>query len=350
MAPPAIYRRAWTMVAVPPDPASPQLVATLGPASLELAPDLAAAGATSFRLNASHLSVSGLVQAFERVRGELPGCSVVVDLQGAKMRLGELGERTVQAGERVRLVLDAGAGPARDGVPLPHARDGVPLPHPELFDAVEPGETLSNDDDRLRLRVEEVGEGDMVVTCLVDGRLRPRTGVNVLEHPVHLSDLTEVDDAKVRALAAHHDSRLAFAFSFLSTEAQVEQLRRRAPACPVVGKIERREATENVRALERAVDTVWICRGDLGAQLGPAAMARFVGGYDPRATTRPVLMAGQVLEHLTRHAQPTRSEVCHLHDLLARGYAGLVLSDETAIGDDPVRAVSTAATLLRALG
>jgi pyruvate kinase len=61
-------------------------------------------------------------------------------------------------------------------------------------------------------------------------------------------------------------------------------------------------------------------------------------------------MAGQVLEHLTQHADPTRSEVCHLHDLLARGYAGIVLSDETAIGADPLRATLLAAELLAELG
>ena len=59
-------------------------------------------------------------------------------------------------------------------------------------------------------------------------------------------------------------------------------------------------------------------------------------------------MAGQVLEHLTEHAEPTRSEVCHLYDLLARGYAGIVLSDETAIGAHPARAVAQAAALVRA--
>ena len=59
-------------------------------------------------------------------------------------------------------------------------------------------------------------------------------------------------------------------------------------------------------------------------------------------------MAGQVFEHLTRHASPTRSEVCHLHDLCVRGYAGIVLSDETAIGSSPVDAVRTARELLDA--
>jgi pyruvate kinase len=98
------------------------------------------------------------------------------------------------------------------------------------------------------------------------------------------------------------------------------------------------------------VDALWVCRGDLGEQLGPAALARFVGSFSPADLPRPVLMAGQVLEHLTEHAEPTRSEVCHLFDLWQRGYAGVVLSDETAIGRRPAHAVARAASLVRAFG
>ncbi len=137
---------------------------------------------------------------------------------------------------------------------------------------------------------------------------------------------------------------LAFSFMFDGTEAA--WLRHAAPGCGVVGKVERQEALDSLDDIAASVDAVWICRGDLGAQLGPAALARGVAALDPVRVPVPVLMAGQVLEHLTRHAQPTRSEVCHLFDLVARGFAGIVLSDETAIGDDPVHAVATAADLL----
>ncbi len=65
------------------------------------------------------------------------------------------------------------------------------------------------------------------------------------------------------------------------------------------------------------VDAVWICRGDLGAQLGAAELARVVAAIEPARLPVPVLMAGQVLEHLTSHPEPTRSEVCHLFDLVA---------------------------------
>jgi pyruvate kinase len=116
----------------------------------------------------------------------------------------------------------------------------------------------------------------------------------------------------------------------------------------VAAKIERREAAHAIASIAGRVDAIWICRGDLGVQLGAPGLARFVASLRPSAFRVPVLMAGQVLEHLTRHRQPTRSEVCHLFDLADRGYRGFVLSDETAIGDDPLNAVETATSLLRA--
>jgi pyruvate kinase len=114
----------------------------------------------------------------------------------------------------------------------------------------------------------------------------------------------------------------------------------------VVGKVERSEALADLDQISARTDAVWICRGDLGAQLGLGALARTVAAIDPVRHPVPVLMAGQVLEHLTEHETPTRSEVCHLFDLVSRGFAGIVLSDETAIGRDPVHAVATAGRLL----
>jgi pyruvate kinase len=206
------------------------------------------------------------------------------------------------------------------------------------------GDTLSCDDDRLRFRVEAATPQALETVSLREGPLRARKGVNVLEHPVALEDLTLGDQTRLDAVADLPG--VAFAFSFMSDGAEADWVRRRVPGAIVVGKVEREEAIRSLPALDRRVDATWICRGDLGAQLGMPAMARFVAGLDPRSLTHPVVMAGQVLEHLTAHAEPTRSEVCHLWDLVARGYAGFVLSDETAIGEDPVRAVERAAGLL----
>ena len=126
-------------------------------------------------------------------------------------------------------------------------------------------------------------------------------------------------------------------------------IRSLAPELHLVAKVERQEAIDHLPALYGAADELWICRGDLGAQLGIGSLARWLHRFVPRNGAKPTLIAGQVLEHLTHHASPTRSEVCHLFDLLSRGYAGVVLSDETAVGRDPIQATTTCADLLRDL-
>ncbi len=308
-----------------------QIIATIGPASLALAAGLQNAGATAFRLNASHLRLEELAGQAAYLRDALPDCPLTIDLQGAKMRVGKFAPREVRVGESFRFALAASG-------------QEIPLPHREIFAAVAPGETLSCDDARLRFRITSSSPELLEAVALVDGTLQPRKGVNVLEHPIFPLDLSEFDQECVRATAGL--GGVGFAFSFMNDGDEADWIRRRGPGCAVVGKIERREATENISRIGSKVNAVWICRGDLGAQLGPALMARWIASYDPRPERCPVLMAGQVLEHLTSHPAPTRSEVCHLFDLVERGYAGFVLSDETAIGVDPVGAVRILRSLL----
>jgi pyruvate kinase len=115
--------------------------------------------------------------------------------------------------------------------------------------------------------------------------------------------------------------------------------------CAAAAKIERASAVADLSRIARRCDEVWICRGDLGAELGLQAMAEAVHDVTAAVRTLPVptLLAGQVLEHMTRHPTPTRSEMCHLYDVLSSGFAGVVLSDETAIGEFPAESVRVAA-------
>jgi pyruvate kinase len=310
----------------------PALVATIGPASQGAARRLVEAGATALRLNASHAKPEEVRDSVRQIRAELPLTPIVVDLQGAKMRLGRFAPRPVRPGEIVCF------RPS-----LVDATD-IPLPHPEVFVQVQPGETLSVDDGRIRLAVLHVDADRLEARPLADGVLRARKGVNVAEHPVVLDDLIPEDRSVCELLAGA--AGVEWALSFVADGRELRWLRGRVGTAPVVAKIERAEAVAHLPEIAAAADALWICRGDLGAQLGPAALARFVSSFEPRTWARPVLLAGQVLEHLTRHREPTRSEVCHLYDILARGYAGIVLSDETAIGADPEYAVRVAARLL----
>jgi pyruvate kinase len=317
----------------PVDRTALQLVVTVGPASLPHVGAMAGAGATAFRLNASHLDAAALADALQVIADACPDAQVVVDLQGAKMRLGALVVTEVGEGQVVRFGAE---GQADLGVA-----------HPELFRQARRGDTLSVDDGRVRFVVERVGEGWLEARAIGAGRMVPRKGINVEQHPVSLEGLTP-RDREACELAAARGVR-TFAYSFMTDGHEAAWVRDAVRGACVVGKVEREESAARLGELSQRVDAAWICRGDLGAQLGPAALARFVGRVDPRRCPVPLLMAGQVLEHLTDHREPTRSEVCHLFDLLDRGFAGIVLSDETAIGRDPVHATGVAASLLASL-
>jgi pyruvate kinase len=314
---------------------APRLVVTLGPSTTGRVAELREAGATEFRLNAAHMSAAAASALVRQVGCEAPGARCVVDLQGAKMRLGDFEPRGVEAGQAVRFVL------------TPTSR-AIPVPHPELFQAIQPGEELSLADGRMRLQVCQVSPADMTARASTAGVLEPRKGINRATHPVELGDFGAHDLAVIDACA--WAAQVEFAISFVRDGSEAVWLRSRQPARRVILKVERREALWAIEHLACRGDELWVCRGDMGAQLGLGPMARAVHEIDPRLLAVPVLMAGQVFEHLKQHPEPTRSEVCHLFDLLARGYAGVVLSDETAIGADPVRATRTVATLLEEFG
>jgi pyruvate kinase len=113
----------------------------------------------------------------------------------------------------------------------------------------------------------------------------------------------------------------------------------------LIAKLERGPALDEAGLIAASADELWLCRGDLGAELGLREMALAVRRFSEGAARCPVpvYLAGQVLEHMTGQPNPTRSEVCYLYDALAQGYHGVVLSDETAIGRYPVESCAAAA-------
>ena len=364
------------------------MIATLGPSSWSLARDLVVAGATALRVNSSHIGPDALLPILGQARKQDATIPIVVDLQGAKMRLGDLPEHRVRGGDTVVLYLASKSDPLEDSSrldpvePPPRidaeapaakgrptrqeapwvagddrtvsmdpsgkakSRINLPVPHPELFLAASKGDTITIGDGRSRLKVASVGRDHLEAHALCDGLLLPRKGINIVEHPIVLGELTESDAAFIEE--AREFPGVFWAYSFMHDGREANWIRESMPGSLVAGKIERAESIDSLDSISSTVDSIWICRGDLGEQLGPSALARFVGALEPKKFETPILMAGQVLEHLTRHETPTRSEICHLHDLIERGYAGIVLSDETAIGVDPTNAVRSARDLIGA--
>lgn len=317
-------------------------MATTGPQSFGQESSLCEAGATRIRLNASHLAPVEVFEHVARITSLSPSIQCVIDLQGAKMRLSRMVPLAVTQGQTLRLTLDAHEARAE----LPDSKRAVYVPHRELFEQVQSGELLSVDDGRLELCVTEKSATTLTVTCAGSHLIESRKGINRQSHPVELDDLGPDDQSVLQLCRAL--SNVSYAVSFASHGREANWVKSRIKDAHVTLKVERSEAINSLHQLARHADELWICRGDLGAQLGYRNLGQAIRAIEPKSLGIPVLMAGQVLQHLTYHNEPTRSEICHADDLLARGYAGYVLSDETAIGRDPVNATRWARRLLDA--
>lgn len=324
-----------------------RVVATLGPstASEPARRALLNAGADAFRVNTSHLSIEELDRLLEQLAPHLAepgGPYLVLDLQGNKWRLGAYPPTVVARGDTVSLV----AGESTD------APGTFPVPHLDFFRAAaeSPGVILLNDA-KTRLRLLDASEDRLEAVVERGGELGGRKGV-ALPGTRYRSEGLRAKDRSVLELGAQLASQcggveapVRYAVSYLRDGAEAMSYR---AACGedayLIAKLEREEALADLAAIEEAADELWFCRGDLGAELGLVGLARAAARFaDGLPRRRPSFLAGQVLEHMTATATPTRAEVCALHDALAAGYRGVVLSDETAIGAYAAEACATAA-------
>jgi pyruvate kinase len=318
-----------------------QLIATLGPTSDSetMWQAMLAAGATGFRLNTSHLSLSHLASWVERLGAFLAARDtappLVLDLQGSKWRLGQFPEFERAGGEPVTLIRAASA----DG------RGTLPVPHPDFFRAapMSSGEIVL-DDAKLRLALEAEGPDALQARVIDGGVFLPRKGITYTASTYRQESLGENDRAvldSTRQLAG-----VRFAVSYVKDAVEMAHYRAQiGSSAHLIAKLERRPALVEAAEIAEAADELWLCRGDLGAELGARAMAEAAHQFSAtvRAMPVPVLLAGQVYEHMTAHAAPTRAELCGAYDALRMGYRGFVLSDETAIGRDPIASCRVAA-------
>ena len=342
------------------------IVITLGPSTAT--PDswraLVEAGATRFRLNTSHLDVDELSGWLERLAGFSTDMGaavpVVLDLQGSKWRLGRVSDRHLGAGEVVVLEFgDGGETAAADGgsagagrVP-PRAAGArgpelvLPVPHEDFFTAAARSDgRIRVNDARVHLEIEDLDESARWARARVTtgGPVAAAKGVTLARTDFRRESLSEKDR---RILAeARRFQGVEIAISYVRDGREMAAYRAEAGGeARLAAKLERPSAVGDINGIASSADELWLCRGDLGAEVGLAEMARAVHRVAARVADLPLscLMAGQVLEHMTREPQPTRAEVVQLYELLAAGFAGVVLSDETAVGDHPVEAAKAAA-------
>jgi len=324
--------------------------ATLGPASRspEVLAGLISAGITACRVNLSHASAEELPVVAQAVRREAArqGRTVAVfgDLRGRKLRLGSLagGKVVLQAGQRYRLAPGEETGDA----------SGAAVDCPDLAGAVEPGTPVLLDDGALRLRVEKIEGGALLCRVEVGGELPERSGVNFPGVRLNLPPLTAKDLGDLDlAVAAEVDFLY---FSYVQGPGDILALRRelaaRGAAIPIVAKVEQVEAVRHVEEIVAKVDGICLARGDLGVEVpwGDLPRVQEQAVAAARAAGKMVVLGGEVLQSLTHHSRPYRAETTDVAVAVQQGVDAIVLSDETAVGMDPVGAVQILAEMLLA--
>jgi pyruvate kinase len=320
------------------------VIATLGPSTstTRLWQELLEAGATAFRLNTSHLTLEHLdcwIERIDQFQQNLPALvPLYLDLQGSKWRLGQFPAFILETGSLVDLVFaDAG-----------DRSNCLPVPHQDFFQAARiSGGEISLNDAKVRLELVEAQADRIRARVLVGGEIAPLKGITFLSSGYRIETTSAKDQAileRTRSLGY-----VRYAISYVRDGQEMLRYRQNlGSGVHLAAKLERRSALDEAFQISLSADSLWLCRGDLGAELGLRGMASAVRTHTGKLSSLPIpsILAGQVLEHLTDHENPTRSEICYLHDALLAGYRGLVLSDETAIGHHPQTAVRAAAMFI----
>lgn len=320
-----------------------KIVATLGPASQDakVLDKMMEAGIDVVRLNfshgkaQSHIDRAELVRSLARARGRAVG--VLVDLQGPKIRIGRFngGSVTLQNGDR--FVLDAD-----------NCADGdqycVGLDYKELPSDVDRGATLLLDDGRIELWVEEVTGSQVICTVVRGGVLSDSKGINRQGGGLSADALTDKDRKDIKAAAEMKADYVAVSFVRTAEDVHVARrlLREAGGRGCIVAKIERAEAVTALEEIIGASDAVMVARGDLGVEVGDAAVPALQKRMIrlARAQNKLVITATQMMESMIHSPIPTRAEVSDVANAVLDGTDAVMLSAETAVGDYPVETVA----------
>ena len=313
-----------------------KIVATIGPASSnpKTLERLIRAGVNVVRLNQSHGTREEHRRLVRRVRrvGAAVGRSVgvMVDLMGPRHRLGHFeGARVLKRGDVVSLGTDAGADLAL---------------HRDMVRHVQPGEQILIDDGRVHLEVRSKDEETIEAEVIVGGAVSSRKGVNLPDSRLPFR-ISNKDLADIR-MAVEEDADF-LAASYIGSSTDVVRVRESAVeagrALPVIAKLERRRALENLDEIVLESDGVMVARGDLGVEIPlhrvPVEQKRIIEtGW---RLARPVIVATQMLESMIDYLRPTRAESSDVANAVFDGADAMMLSGESAAGRYPLEAVQT---------
>ncbi len=301
------------------------------------------------RLNFSHGDYTDHEAAYKRVRAASDATGhavgVLADLQGPKIRLGRFADGPTYwaAGESVRITVDDCVG----------THDRVSTTYKRLAEDARPGDRVLVDDGNVGLKVDEIDGTDVVCTVTEGGPVSNNKGMSLPGMNVTAPALSEKDIEDLEfALRLGVD---LIALSFVRSPADIELVHevmdRVGRRVPVIAKLEKPEAVENLEAIVLAFDAIMVARGDLGVELPleevPLVQKRAI--QMARENAKPVIVATQMLESMIESSRPTRAEASDVANAVLDGADAVMLSGETSVGKYPLEAVKTMARIIKAV-
>ena len=324
-------------------------MATIGPVSSthDAVRELVDAGVDAIRLNLSHGTQADhaeRVKVVREVQAETgKPLALIADLQGPKLRIGELpATRMLIKDEEIYVVGEQVASDSE-----------LPVAPAVIGDVLRTGHDILIDDGHVRLLVEQVEQGRARCRVVIGGPVSSHKGVNLPGVPIPIPSLTKKDlDDLTFALGQSVDF---VALSFVRAAADVHDLqaiiRQHGSPARVIAKIEKAEAVAALDEILLESDAVMVARGDLGVEIGAATVPLLQKRIILRCLEagKPVITATQMLESMIEHAEPTRAEASDVANAILDGTSAVMLSAETATGAYPVEAVATMDRIARAV-
>ncbi len=316
-----------------------KIVATLGPATddLQVLERIIKAGIDVVRLNYSHGTHEQHWERIRQLRTYGNEIGVIADLQGPKIRIERFKNDSVYLHDGDEFVLDTELG-ADEG-----DEHHVGVTYKDLAKDVKRGDTLLIDDGRVILKAERVAGGSIECVVLLGGRLTNNKGINREGGGLSAKALTAKDRNDIRHAVELGCDYIAVSFPRNAEDMQRARrlVERAGGRCGIIAKVERAEAVAQIEEILKVSDGIMIARGDLGVEIGDAALPpvqkRLI--KKARAMNKIVITATQMMESMIHNSIPTRAEVFDVANAVLDGTDAVMLSAETSIGNYPDHAV-----------
>lgn len=325
-----------------------KIVATLGPSS-STEPQIRAlieAGMDVARLNFSHgthADHAEKVKILRKLSEELgKPVTILMDLQGPKLRIGDLKSEFIllKSGEEVALSSSEDPGNIREGTVF------IPFDVPRLHEVLIPGNHILMDDGQLEFEVTALEGETIYAKVILGGKLKSHKGVNLPGSKLDIPCLTpkDLEDLKFGLSLGIDMVAISFvrqASDIVTVRETMRSMTQAKYLPPIVAKLERPEAIENLESIIDATDGVMVARGDLGVEMSPAEVPSAQKAIIKAANLNGkfVITATQMLESMINNPRPTRAEAADVANAIFDGTDAVMLSAESAAGKYPVQSV-----------